>query len=80
MKMIDVTIPVLILTIIAMLFIGETEINSQFPYIHIGSPLKIIGCILIAFGISCFYYQGKQDAQKDNIEKIEQINNAYNKN
>ena len=80
MKMIDVTIPVLILTVIAMLFIGETEINNQFPYIHIESPLKIIGCILIAFGISCFYYQGKQDAQKDNIKQnIEQIN-TYIKN
>ena len=77
MKTIDVTIPVLILTVIALLFVGNTEINSKFPFIHIEKPLCIFGTILLALGVSCFYYQGKSDAKKEYIEELDSLKNDY---
>lgn len=77
MKTIDVTIPILILTVIVLLFVGNTEINSKFPFIHIERPLCIIGVIVIALGISCFYYQGNSDAEKEYLEELDSIKKDY---
>lgn len=77
MKIIDVTIPVLILTVIALLFVGNTEINSRFPFIHIEKPLCIFGTILLALVVSCFYYQGKSDAKKEYLEELNSLKKDY---
>ena len=77
MKTIDITIPVLILTVIALLFVGNTEINSKFPFIHIDRPLCIFGTILLALGVSCFYYQGKSDAKKEYLEELDSLKKDY---
>ena len=77
MKTIDVTIPILILTVIALLFVGNTEINSKFPFIHIERPLCIFGAILIALCVSCFYYQGKSDVKKEYLEELDSLKKNY---
>ena len=71
MKIIGVTISALALAVIVLLFVGNTEINNTFPFIHIERPLCIFGVIFIALGISCFYYQGKSDVKKEYLEKVE---------
>jgi uncharacterized protein YxeA len=73
MKTIDITIPLVILAILALLFIGQTEINGKFPLIHIERPLCIFGAILIALGVSCFYYQGKSDAEEEYLEELDSL-------
>lgn len=77
MKTIDMTIPVLILAVIALLFVGNTEINSKFPFIHIERPLCIFGAIFFALSTSCFYYQGKSDAKREYLEELDSLKKNY---
>lgn len=73
MRTIDITIPMIVVTVFSLLLIGNTEINSKFPFIHFGRPLALIGAITFAIAFSCFYYQGKIDAKKEYLEKVESL-------
>ncbi len=61
---------------ICFLFVGNTEFNSAFPYIHIKNLWRAIGFFLIFIGLCIFetsaYHRGVKDGEQEVINILKE--------